>query len=59
MEGSLAVRALQLSAYSAAIDALRASGQNNEQTHKLIQSLQNVFKISEVNIFKIFTDRYF
>ena len=48
MEGSLAVRALQLSAYSSAIDALRASGQSNEQTEQLIQSLQKVFKISEV-----------
>ena len=58
MEGSLALRALQLSAYSRAIDALRASGKNPEQTEQLIHSLQSVFKISEVRIVFTFRRRF-
>ena len=50
MEGALAIRALQLQAYAAAIDALRAAGNNNNQnTHALLQNLQTVFKISDVS----------
>ena len=51
MEGALAIRALQLQAYAAAIDALRAGGNNNQNTHGLIQNLQTVFKISEVSLY--------
>lgn len=49
MEGTLAVRALQLNAYSAVIDALRASANPNHQMIiHLISQLRQVFKISEV-----------
>lgn len=45
----MAVRALQLNAYSAAIDALRASSNpNHQKTINLLNHLRNVFKISEV-----------
>ena len=51
MEGTLAVRALQLNAYSAVIDALRASANPNQQIIiNLIQQLRQVFKISEVRV---------
>ena len=54
MEGALAIRALQLQAYAAAIDALRAAGNNNNQnTHALLQNLQTVFKISDVSFLSL------
>ena len=57
MEGTLAVRALQLNAYSAAIDALRASSNpNHQKTINLLSHLRNVFKISEV-IYQFIYDR--
>ena len=58
MEGTLAVRALQLNAYSAAIDALRASSNpNHQKTINLLSHLRNVFKISEV-IYQFIYDRF-
>lgn len=47
MEGSLALRALQLRAYAAAIDALRVGGPNTPNAQQLIETLKRTFKISE------------
>lgn len=48
MEGSLALRALQLKAYAAAIDALRVSDPLSPNAQQLVESLKKTFKISEV-----------
>ena len=49
MEGSLALRALQLKAYAAAIDALRVSDPLSPNALQLVESLKKTFKISEVS----------
>lgn len=52
MEGSLALRALQLKAYAAAIDALRVSDPLSPNAQHLVESLKKTFKISEVRSFE-------
>ena len=49
MEGSLALRALQLKAYAAAIDALRVSDPLSPNALQLVESLKKTFKISDVS----------
>lgn len=51
----MALRALQLKAYAAAIDALRVSDPLSPNALQLVESLKKTFKISEVSYFLFLT----
>ena len=54
----MALRALQLKAYAAAIDALRVSDPLSPNALQLVESLKKTFKISEVSSFLLFANLF-